>query len=320
MLGNDNFIGYFSNNLIRDCDVRIHNQLTGNLVLNKDHIKSFSLIRENSGALDISPSDKVVIEIIGWQELIDSLVDPDDKTCFDTPTVISDDNFLWIYFYVEHDITDYGIPCAIQKCEVDVKKDNAKLTLVSPFQLFTTPDVNILINDYNFVAFPQNLTWFEVLQTIAINTAKGLKILSSNMDNPIDNDFVDLNSNAPSVAIEKINILEEPIISRAEDLSDIEFIGLKSGTPEVIYSETKRPTESGGYYEVDFTFDMEGKNYAISTVVVTQQGNDVSYLFDFFFYTNRIYVKSKYHAELIDYNYGIAVYGIEAELVQPQTD
>lgn len=316
MLGNNNFNTYFKSNLIADCDVLIYNNLTSNLVLNRDNIKSFTMSRENDCALAFAPCDKVVIEIIGWNDL-----SAEAKECLSTPTVSSDDNYVWVQFQVERDVTDYCIPFIVQQCDIDIKNNNAKVILASPFMLFTDVTPNIILNSYNFNSFPPNLTLFEALQTIAVNTGQGLRIVSSAMDNPRDNEFVDMNSNAPSVAVDEINIVKDPVISIDDDKSDIEFVGLKTGTPDILYSENKRPTQEGQYYTLDFTFNFEGKQYAISTVRVTDNGgNDVTNLFDIYLYPDRLYVASKYQAPIIDYPYGILVEGIPAELEQPTTD
>ena len=165
MLGNNNFNTYFKSNLIADCDVLIYNNLTSNLVLNRDNIKSFTMSRENDCALAFAPCDKVVIEIIGWNDL-----SAEAKECLSTPTVSSDDNYVWVQFQVERDVTDYCIPFIVQQCDIDIKNNNAKSIKREPTKKAIKDKTIITSSAYlsiTVICFLLNLS--------AIYPAKGVK-------------------------------------------------------------------------------------------------------------------------------------------------
>ena len=70
MLGNNNFDTFLANNLISNCDVVVYeNDSGGTILLDKEHISSFTMNRENESAVSFAPNDTAIIEVVNWNTL-----------------------------------------------------------------------------------------------------------------------------------------------------------------------------------------------------------------------------------------------------------
>lgn len=319
MLGNDNFNTFFSNSLISNCNILAYANDGGGLLFDREHIASFSMTRENECALSFAPNDTAVIELIKWDTL-----DENVKNFLSKPTSYDFQNFVWLMFQVNGEVTTHGICFAVEKIEINTKKWRAKLTLCSPFRTKTS-----LIQYWgyeNFDTFPNQATNFEALQHEAVNLGKGLIIRNDQDYYWNDFGFVDdINRFIVDVYFNDKNVIEDIIESEDEnDRSNITFCGIKPKTEDTLYTETKAPEWDfwHEHLQLSFSFNFEDKQYVASTITVTitHAGSDVTNLFDIVKYNDHILVKNKSGASLSQVNYVLEIKGYEAELDEPTTE
>ena len=319
MLGNNNYNTYFLNKLIQNCNVLVYANEFG-LLFDKENIVSLTMTRENQCALSFAPNDNVVIEVIDWNGL-----SAETRYWFQNPTSYEWQNFVWLFFEVNSDMTTYGICFAVEKVEVNTKKNRAKITLCSPFRTKTSL-INNFGYDDTFDTFPVSATTFEANQHTAVNLGKGLIIPNYQDYYWFDYDLVDINRNTIDVYFDELNITGDIIESEDEyDRSEIVFCGIKPKTEDTLYTETKAPEWDfwHEHLQLYFTpFYFEGKQYVASNVKVqiTHSGNDVTSQFDIHKYNDRISVNSKSGASLAEgVNYVLTIKGYEAELDEPSS-
>lgn len=319
MLGNANFDTFFENSLISNCNILVVANKGGTL-LDKAHISSFTMSRENECAVSFAPNDTAVLEIINWNTL-----SADAKNIFSQPTSYGFQNFVWLYFIVNGEQTTYGICFAVEKVEVNTKKWRAKITLCSPFKTKIRPVWGgYPLDIYGFDAMPNDVTAFEQLQHVAVNLGKGLIIPNYQDYYWNDYDFVDdINRGQVDVTYNKLNILGDIVESEDDnDRSEITFVGIANKEGDTLYDETRQPTLVGGVPHLDFTLIYQGKSFVIKEVhvYVTHSGTDVVNLFTITRGSNSIALSCTSSSLSASVNYECVIKGYEVELARPTTD
>ena len=332
MLGNSNIDKCYSNELITSCgftlwamDATIPD---GNdRLLKTENISSFSMSRSNECALSLAPNDKMIINIIDWKSLND-----DRKNYLTNPTTRTNNKWVFAEFIVDNNATSYVICFAIQKCEIDEENNTAKLTLCSPLQIMCKNSVSgLVLRTYGFDSFPTKVTDFELAQNTAVNTGKGLKIVSQyNSYSYSRYTLVDMNDNTAVVGFSRKNITSKIKKYKDEnDRSNIEFVGLKVGNPVLLYTESETPEwdyQLGDWKVVFNNFKFFDKQYVVTSIEVweTVQGSpdtDVTSRFQTF-NSQGIAGASSIPSTHPTANrtYVLKVYGYEAELDTPTAD
>ena len=319
MLGNNDFDTIFAKSLITDCNIFVVAN-EGGALLDKAHISSFTMTRENECAVSFAPNDTAVLEIINWNTL-----SADAKYIFSKPTSYGFQNFVWLFFVADNEQTNYGICFAVEKVEVNTKKWRAKITLCSPFRTKIRPVWgDFSLDTYGFDAMPSDVTAFEELQHIAVNTGRGLIIPNYQDYYWNDYDFVDdINRGQVDVTFNKKNILGDIVESEDDnDRSEITFVGIANKTGEELFSETKQPTLTSGVPTLNFTLSYGNKSFIITEakVYITHSGSDVTNLFTISKYSTRISLYCRSSSLSTGVNYQCIIKGYEVELAKPTTD
>lgn len=321
MLGNANFDTYLSRNLISNCDVVVYeNDSGGTILLNKEHIASFTMTRENESAVSFAPNDTAIIEVINWNTL-----SANTKYWLSQPTSYAFQNFVYIRFQVNGELTNEAIFFAVEKVEVDTKKWRGKITLCSPFKLKTQPFWGSYpLDNLGFDALPNDVTAFEHLQHIAVNTAQGLVIPNYQDYYWNDYDFVtDINRKNIDVVYNKLNILEDIVESEDDnDRSNITFLGIVNKEGDTLYNVTKQPTIIADVPQLNFSFNYGGKSFVITSakVFITHSGSDVTNLFTINRGSNDISLNCRSSSLSTSVNYQCVIKGYEVELARPSTE
>ena len=124
-----------------NCNVKIYDK-NDNLLLDKDHISSYSLLSRNSFVCDNIPTDECKIEILNWSSLSNTT-----KTYLTTHS--NDYNYYLKVKYVVNGVETTGFKyLVVKKFKVHRLQRNATFELASPLSCLSERATNFLLGYY----------------------------------------------------------------------------------------------------------------------------------------------------------------------------